>query len=293
MNKPDYLSEERYQKSKKKIINASIIILVIGVLIGGSLITTGLIKQSKINDKYSESSKMSRIESINSDIKAINEQLETERLNLIDVKTQLENKIKPINDQIKSLERVKFTGLDDDYYARKDKIEELKKSISSDEASIASINKVIENGYSYCPSDYVTNKKYTYVFDYCSLASQISSKQSQLQSVDREFSDSKKEFDSARNVPFYMIGAFVIITSGMFAGIIYATAKRREITAFGFQQVMPVAQEGLEKMAPTIGKVGKTIAKEMAPVYGEVAREISKGIKEGLKEDNKENNVNK
>lgn len=36
---------------------------------------------------------------------------------------------------------------------------------------------------------------------------------------------------------------------------------------------MPVAQEGIEKMAPTIGKV-----------EAEVAKGISKGIKEGQKE---------
>ena len=41
-------------------------------------------------------------------------------------------------------------------------------------------------------------------------------------------------------------------------------------------------------MAPSIGKAGATITKEMAPAYGEVAREISKGIKEGLKDNSKE-----
>ncbi len=47
-------------------------------------------------------------------------------------------------------------------------------------------------------------------------------------------------------------------------------SKRREIAAFQAQQVMPVAKEGIEKMAPTAGVV---------------AKEISKGIKEGLNED--------
>ena len=42
-------------------------------------------------------------------------------------------------------------------------------------------------------------------------------------------------------------------------------------------------------MAPTAGKVGKTIAKEMAPAYGEFAKEIAKGIKEGLNSDKKDN----
>ena len=59
-------------------------------------------------------------------------------------------------------------------------------------------------------------------------------------------------------------------------------AKRREMLAFGLQQVMPVAQEGIEKIAPTMTKVGKEMVKGMAPAYGEMAKEISKGIKEGL-----------
>ena len=50
-------------------------------------------------------------------------------------------------------------------------------------------------------------------------------------------------------------------------------AHRREIASFTTQQVMPVAQEGIEKMAPTVGGA---------------AKEIAKGIKEGINEaDNK------
>ena len=80
------------------------------------------------------------------------------------------------------------------------------------------------------------------------------------------------------------------MASCMFSFAIYMFAKRREIVSFTTQQVMPVAQEGMEKMAPTVGKVGASVAKEMAPMYGEIAKEISKGIKEGQKEaeDNKE-----
>ena len=47
-------------------------------------------------------------------------------------------------------------------------------------------------------------------------------------------------------------------------------AYGREIIAFQAQQTIPVAKEGIEKMAPTAGVV---------------AKEISKGIKEGLNED--------
>lgn len=83
----------------------------------------------------------------------------------------------------------------------------------------------------------------------------------------------------------YMFGGFVIIASLMISVSIFMFAKRREMLAFSLQQVMPVAKEGAEEIAPTVGKVGKQVASEMAPAYGKIAKEISKGIKEGLKED--------
>ena len=46
-------------------------------------------------------------------------------------------------------------------------------------------------------------------------------------------------------------------------------AYNREIKAFAIQQSMPIAEETIEKMAPTAGVV---------------AKEITKGVKEGLKE---------
>ena len=63
------------------------------------------------------------------------------------------------------------------------------------------------------------------------------------------------------------VGSFLTM-AGFVVTII---AHKREITAFGVQQVMPVAQEGIDKMAPTIGNA---------------AKEISKGIKEGINEAN-------
>ena len=36
---------------------------------------------------------------------------------------------------------------------------------------------------------------------------------------------------------------------------------KREIAAFKAQQNMPVAQEGIEKMAPTIGVIAKDVVK--------------------------------
>ena len=56
-NKKEFLSEENYERGKKKIKTIALIILIVGVLIGGSLIVTGLMKQGKINSKYSEDNK--------------------------------------------------------------------------------------------------------------------------------------------------------------------------------------------------------------------------------------------
>ena len=65
------------------------------------------------------------------------------------------------------------------------------------------------------------------------------------------------------------LGLFVAFAGG----VIMLIAHRREITAFTTQQIMPVAKEGINEMAPTIGNV---------------AGEIAKGIKKGLNEADKE-----
>ena len=235
MDNKGYLNEEKYQKNKKKIIICAIIVLILGLSIGGGIITAGIIKQSKINSEYSEEKKAS-----------ISEQIETEKQNLIRLRTQLEEKIKPTQDEIKQLERVNFTGFDDAYYARKDKIEELKKSIVEDQKSINIINNVLDGKFDYCNFDDAKNNAYT----------------------SNDSNKSHKEYDC---IPFYMIGGFIVIATCMISGSIYSFAKRREIMAFKVQQMMPVAQEGIEEMTPTVGNAA-----------GEIAKSVTRGMKEGL-----------
>lgn len=270
MENKTYLNEERYQKNKKKITKVALIVLIVGLLIGGSLIATGLIKQGKINDKYSESSKAQQAQKLEDEKKKITEEIESEKQNVLASKTQLESKIKPVEDEIKSLEREKFTGFDDAYYARKDKIEELNKSISADKKSINTIDAALDDSFDHCAFDDAKNN--TYTSKYCSLKNQLKQKNSEISNLDNEYSDFNRSFDSHDSVPFYMFGAFVIIASCMIAGFIFMFAKRREILAFQAQQVMPVAKEGIDEMSPTIGKA---------------AGEIAKGIKNGLKDEDK------
>jgi hypothetical protein len=133
------------------------------------------------------------------------------------------------------------------------------------------ITKALDPSFSWCEFDEYKNSSVT--SSYC--------KAYKVQN-DATNNDDTSKYEAE---PYYMFGAFVIIATLMISGSIFVFAKRRSIMAFEAQQVMPVAQEGIEKMAPTIGKAGAEIAKGMAPAYGEMAKEISKGIKEGLKED--------
>ena len=283
MQKEKLLNEEKYQETKKKITKLSIIVLIVGLLLGCSLILTGIIKQSKINDQYSEENKLKIKSELEKEKVEIEKNIEEEKEKIIKSQAQLEEQIKPVRDEIKKLERVKFDGFNDEYYAREDRIEELKNSIKSDTKNLEVIEDVLDDYDFHCSFDGKNNK---YTANYCTLNRQLASKSSEILKLDSDFSDFNKKFDSHNSTPFYMIGAFVILTSCMISFSIFMITKRREMAAFGMQQIMPLAKEGIEQMAPTVGKAGKTIVKEMAPMYGEIAKEISKGIKEGMKEEN-------
>ena len=71
------------------------------------------------------------------------------------------------------------------------------------------------------------------------------------------------------------LGAFMLMP-GIFITIVgcmirFVIGNQRQISAYMTQEQMPIAQEGIEKMAPSMGTA---------------AREIAKGIKEGMSDDN-------
>ena len=81
------------------------------------------------------------------------------------------------------------------------------------------------------------------------------------------------------NIGLFAIGSFMLaIGFGLTiaGGIVMFIAHRREIRAYTIQQTMPVTQEAIDKMAPTVGSAAGTIAKG-----------ITSGIKEGLKDEEK------
>lgn len=221
MKNEEYLNEDRYQRNKKKIANISVLVLIIGFLIGGSLIYIG-VKKSKENDsKYSSNNKES-----------IEEKLNKEKEQLEKKKSELESY---------GITWSVFTTYDD-----------------GKSYDLKIITQVLDPSFDHCTFDEYKNNSLT--LNYCSL-------KNKRNSINSEFN---KKFDSYDSLPFYMFGTFVIIATCMISLSIYMITKRREIMAFTTQQVMPVAQEGIEKMAPTIGTV---------------AKEITKGIKQGLNDD--------
>ena len=104
---------------------------------------------------------------------------------------------------------------------------------------------------------------------YYELDRQRDTKQSQLTELEMD------KFDKENNksyIGFFGGVAFIVVLFGGIAGSLYFIAYRRNITAFTVQQTMPIAQEGLQEIAPTLGKVSE---------------EISKGIRKGKSQNQK------
>lgn len=91
-------------------------------------------------------------------------------------------------------------------------------------------------------------------------------------SITKEYCAAKNSTGDFASTSSTMFGAFICIATCMISGFIFMVAKRRHILAFQIQQVIPVAKEGIDEMAPTIGNA---------------AGEIAKGIKKGLSDNEK------
>lgn len=100
----------------------------------------------------------------------------------------------------------------------------------------------------------------------------IESKENEINNLEYSFpSLIKKGFGGI----LIIIGGNIIFWATIISVSVYFIAIRREVAAFKMQQVMPLAQEGIEKMAPTVGSAAGTIA-----------HDIASGIKSGITENN-------
>lgn len=122
------------------------------------------------------------------------------------------------------------------------------KYTDGEEYDLKIITNALDPSFSYCSFDEYKNNSLTK--DYCVYKNSIGS------------------FASTSSI---MFGAFICIVTCMISGFVFMIAKRRKMLAFSIQQSMPIAQEGLEKITPSVANAAGTIAES-----------VSKGIKNGL-----------
>lgn len=223
MEKKEYLNEENYQKTKNKISVIGKVVLTILWTVGLGLIGAGIFNIIKYNDK---------------------DALKQEEAKLIKIQEELEQKVNPIEEEIKKLNRDKYdTNNSKERYAIEDRIEELTKSIERERKQLELIEGAIDEFDSKCMfSDY---REHELVSAYCDY----------------------RELNEMKIIPFIIPGIFISFLSFGLTMMFIMTTKRREIMAYGMQDMRPLAEEGVEKMAPSAGKV---------------AEEVAKGVKKGL-----------
>lgn len=221
MEKKELLNEENYERAKKKITRISLVILVIALLLGGTLITLGIIKTNAAkNAAYQESQKQA---------------------------VQTEQRLKEIESEKESLNL--------QYDAKSQECDSLD---HSDKNWFAKVNQ--------CRRE----------------AGTVKSKINDLESEEFALNHNYNKVVAKNYIFLSILGGMVIFIGGVISLSIYLIAKKRDIAAFTIQQSMPLAQETIEKMAPTVGNAAGTIGKG-------IAKGITSGIKEGLKTDeNKE-----
>lgn len=194
MEKTEYLSEKKYQKTAKKISLVAFVVLLVGLSVGGFLIYNGIAKPNQ------------------SKVESLKKELEEKRLAL------LSQGVTPSS-----------------HYTDQEAYD------------LYIITNALDPSFPRCNFDEYKSNPLTSA--YCKAKNSVS------------------DFSTSASI---MTGTFICIATFMISGFIFLFSKQRSILAFSTQQAMPIAQEGIDKMAPTIGNA---------------AKEIAKGIKEGLKDD--------
>lgn len=148
----------------------------------------------------------------------------------------------------------------------------------------ASLNKAYDQKEQECDSLSMSDKDWFSKVNQCerearAIKSEITTLETEAFKLNNaSYKVSYKEELSKNYIFISVLGGILIVAGCGISLSIYLIAKRRDIAAFTIQQTMPLAQEGIEKMAPTVGNAAGTIGKS-------IAKSIASGIKEGLKEE--------
>lgn len=265
------LSEENYEKSKKKIQKIALIILVLGCIIGGMLIIMGAVGINQVNSSLKQAQESQKQEKERQE-QLIESQKQADATKKAEESTQNAKRIEEINAEISKLESDKdakdkecdsLNMSDPNWYANENAC---KKEVQKIDEQIIKLEQEKNTLGNTSTDDFDTN------FD---KFSEINKKTDDVFSkVDYHISSSSQNMD---NYWMIDIGIFVIIVSFIIALFLYFLSKMREIQAYNVQSSMPIAKEGIEEMTTTVSNAA-----------GEVAKSVSKGIKDGLSDDNKE-----
>lgn len=257
MEKKEYLTEENYEKGKKTLAKIIKIVLTVGLSLSLLLIISGIIVIATSGNKESDkkettttttttySSKVRSVDEINADITA---------------RTTKINELKKDLPSLKAQKTSEFMskGHTQKYYEIEQKISDLESEISKLESEKRTFERELSNRES--DLEYEKNK----------------------QEFEEEFNSIGKDIEPEGLFKKGIGGMLIAIGFGLIpptliiSGMLFLIYKKREIAIFTTQQTMPIAKEGIEKMAPTIGDAA-----------GSIAEGITKGIKKGKEDSDK------
>lgn len=256
MEKKEYLTEENYEKGKKTLAKIIKIVLTVGISISLLLIISGIIiiatsgnkennKETTTTTTTTYSSKVRSEAEINADINARTTKINELKKDLPSLKAQ------------KTSEFMK-NGHTQKYYEIEQKISDLEDEISKLESEKRTFERELSNRES--DLEYEKNKQ-EFEEEFNSIGNDI---------------EPEGLFKKGIGGMLIAIGFGLIPPTLLISGMLFLIYKKREITIFTTQQTMPIAQEGIEKMAPTIGDAA-----------GSIAEGITKGIKKGKEDSDK------
>lgn len=256
MENNKYLSEESYQKSKNKTKRISTIILIVGLLIGISLITLGVMEKLKINSEYSLENKQNRIDEIESKIEI--------------KETELKSKI----NQLKS------NSIEYDVFA---------KYTDGEVYDLKIITNALDPSFNNCAFDEYKNNINTK--EYCLLKEELK----KIETTNVDFERNFNFFGSTTLIMFgvfaiiatFMISGAIYMITKRREMMAFTTSQVMPIAKESLEEITPSVAEFGKEFIREVTPTAKEIAKEMAPIYSEIAKEVAKSVKEGLKEEEK------
>lgn len=225
-----YLTEEHYQKVNKKIKAVSLVIFLVGLLVGGGLIVFGLIKTNEVDRTNAE--KTAEAEKTNAERAAA-------------AQAEVDQKVEAANARLKEIES-ETAALNSQLSA---------KQYECDSMQMGAANWFADR--SQCQNE---------ASDISSQISNLEMEQFQLENAHYTVYYDKVSPDLVDfwGAPFYMIGAFIVIASSIASLSIWLVTKRRALKAYAIQQSMPVNQEAVQSYTPTISKAAGDIAGSVA-----------------------------